>query len=120
LLQIQFLREMTCLHCFLDTSISAEAVTLLQRLVSSCVRGKFSTVHLTSLLICQGTCSQLFLANYSYSVFLSSIAGVIFCDYYAVRKGYFSVPYLYSADRDGPYWYLGGINPKAYVSPPSL
>jgi cytosine/uracil/thiamine/allantoin permease len=52
----------------------------------------------------------------SYSVFLSSIAGVMLTDYYVIRKGYFSVPDLYSAHRDGPYWYIMGINPKAYVS----
>jgi cytosine/uracil/thiamine/allantoin permease len=56
-----------------------------------------------------------FQANASYSVFLSSIAGVILCDYYFVRKGYFSVPDLYSSERSGPYWYLAGINLKAYV-----
>jgi len=52
----------------------------------------------------------------SYSVFLSSIAGVILTDYYFVRKGYFSLPDLYSADRDGPYWYWVGFNPKAYTA----
>jgi len=62
---------------------------------------------------------QLCILLFSYSVFLSSIAGVMFSDYYIVRKGYFSVPYLYTADSDGPYWYLAGFNPKAYV-PPSL
>jgi len=38
-------------------------------------------------------------------------------DYYVIHKGYFSVPDLYSAHREGPYWYLMGINPKAYVPP---
>lgn len=59
------------------------------------------------------------ISPYSYSVFLSSIAGVMLSDYYFVRKGYFSVPCLYNADSDGPYWYAAGFNPKAYV-PPSV
>lgn len=53
----------------------------------------------------------------SYSVFLSSIAGVMLTDYYVIHKGYLSVPDLYSAHHAGPYWYLMGINPKAYVPP---
>ena len=36
-------------------------------------------------------------------------------DYYYVRRGYFSVPDLYSARSGGPYWYFYGVNPKAYV-----
>lgn len=50
----------------------------------------------------------------SYSVFLSSIAGVLICDYYVVRKGYLQVKDLYSARRTGPYFYLFGINLRAY------
>lgn len=51
----------------------------------------------------------------SYSVFLSSIAGVMICDYYWVRKGYLNVKELYSAKKEGAY-YLGplGINLRAY------
>ena len=52
-----------------------------------------------------------------YSVFLSSTVIVISSDYYIVRKGYFSVPYLYTTDPDEPYWCLVGFNPKAYVPP---
>jgi len=75
-----------------------------------------SSSNFTSYL---SRCTALFISNLtvSYSVFLSSIAGVIFSDYYIVRRGYFSVPYLYTADSDGPYWYLAGFNPKAYVQP---
>lgn len=32
----------------------------------------------------------------AYSVFLSSIAGVVACDYYYVRRGYLKLPHLYS------------------------
>lgn len=52
----------------------------------------------------------------AYSVFLSSIAGVIICDYYFVRKGYLETRNLYSAQRDGPYWYTLGIHWRGYVA----
>ncbi|EJD08121.1 uncharacterized protein FOMMEDRAFT_75185 [Fomitiporia mediterranea MF3/22] len=50
----------------------------------------------------------------SYSVFLSSIAGVLLCDYYVVRKGYLRVEELYTARRKGAYFYTFGINLRAY------
>lgn len=50
----------------------------------------------------------------SYSVFLSSIAGVLICDYYIVRKGYLRVEDLYTARRKGPYFYVFGFNLRAY------
>ena len=52
----------------------------------------------------------------AYSVFLSSIAGVIICDYYFVRKGYYQVVDLYSARPDGPYWYTYGVSWRAYAA----
>jgi NCS1 family nucleobase:cation symporter-1 len=52
----------------------------------------------------------------AYSVFLSSIAGVIICDYYFVRKGYLQVKDLYSANPAGPYWYTAGIHWRGYVA----
>lgn len=52
----------------------------------------------------------------AYSVFLSSIAGVIICDYYAVRKGYLQVQDLYSALKSGPYYYTWGISWHAYAA----
>lgn len=52
----------------------------------------------------------------AYSVFLSSIAGVIICDYYVVRKGYIQIDDLYSARRNGPYFYTYGIHWRAYTA----
>jgi NCS1 family nucleobase:cation symporter-1 len=52
----------------------------------------------------------------AYSVFLSSIAGVIICDYYIVRKGFLEVKSLYSARRDGPYYFLAGVHLRAYAA----
>lgn len=52
----------------------------------------------------------------AYSVFLSSIAGVIVCDYYFVRKGYILVEDLYSGRRTGPYFFSYGIHWRAYVA----
>ncbi|KAK8214833.1 uracil permease [Zalaria obscura] len=52
----------------------------------------------------------------AYSVFLSSIAGVIVADYYLVRKGYLQVRDLYSAQKTGPYYYSFGIHWRGYVA----
>lgn len=52
----------------------------------------------------------------AYSVFLSSIAGVMCCDYYVVRKGYLKVRELYDARKTAPYYYFFGFNPRAYVA----
>jgi len=52
----------------------------------------------------------------AYSVFLSSIAGVLICDYYVVRKGYLQTRDLYSGLKSGPYYYTMGINWRAYAA----
>jgi len=52
----------------------------------------------------------------AYSVFLSSIAGVMLCDYYIIKRGYLQVKDLYSAKRDGPYFFFYGFNLRAYVA----
>jgi NCS1 family nucleobase:cation symporter-1 len=52
----------------------------------------------------------------SYSVFLSSVAGVIICDYYFVRREMLSLKDLYSARKGSPYYYTAGISGRAYVA----
>ncbi|KAL8649495.1 MAG: hypothetical protein Q9210_004364 [Variospora velana] len=52
----------------------------------------------------------------AYSVFLSSIAGVMICDYYIVRKGYFQVRDLYSARKSSPYYYTFGFSWRGYTA----
>ncbi|KAK1773344.1 uracil permease [Copromyces sp. CBS 386.78] len=52
----------------------------------------------------------------AYSVFLSSIAGVIVFDYYAVRRGYLEVKELYDGRKTGPYYYTWGIHWRAYAA----
>ncbi|KAM6503521.1 Permease for cytosine/purines, uracil, thiamine, allantoin domain containing protein [Amanita muscaria] len=46
----------------------------------------------------------------AYTVFLSSILGVMIADYYVVRKGHYRVADLYDSRKDGWYWYTYGIN----------
>ncbi|KAJ6627816.1 permease for cytosine/purines, uracil, thiamine, allantoin-domain-containing protein [Mycena sp. CBHHK59/15] len=46
----------------------------------------------------------------AYSVFLSSIAGVMITEYYVVRRGHYRVEDLYSSRKDGWYWYTYGTN----------
>ena len=52
----------------------------------------------------------------AYSVFLSSIAGVIICDYYFVRRGYLSLRDLYSAQSSSPYFYWFGWSWRGYTA----
>ncbi|KAF4496466.1 NCS1 family nucleobase:cation symporter-1 [Fusarium agapanthi] len=52
----------------------------------------------------------------AYSVFLSSIAGVMVSDYYIVRKGYIDTKELYDARKEGPYYFTGGFNWRGYVA----
>jgi len=52
----------------------------------------------------------------AYSVFLSSIAGVMICDYYLVRKGYFDIKALYSARAQDPYFYWFGWSWRGYAA----
>jgi NCS1 family nucleobase:cation symporter-1 len=52
----------------------------------------------------------------AYSVFLSSIAGVMCCDYYVVRKGYLQLKELYSAKKTSPYYYTAGIHWRGYAA----
>lgn len=52
----------------------------------------------------------------SYSVFLSSIAGVMISDYYFVRKGYLEVRNLYSARKTAPYYYTAGLHWRGYAA----
>ncbi|KAG9236402.1 permease for cytosine/purines, uracil, thiamine, allantoin-domain-containing protein [Amylocarpus encephaloides] len=52
----------------------------------------------------------------AYSVFLSSIAGVIISDYYAVRRGYLEIRELYSAKASSPYHYTLGVHWRGYAA----
>ncbi|KAI5868407.1 permease for cytosine/purines, uracil, thiamine, allantoin-domain-containing protein [Durotheca rogersii] len=52
----------------------------------------------------------------SYSVFLSSIAGVMCSDYYFVRKGYLEIRELYDARKTGPYFFSFGFHWRAYAA----
>jgi NCS1 family nucleobase:cation symporter-1 len=52
----------------------------------------------------------------AYSVFLSSIAGVMICDYYIVRKGYLQIKDLYSGKKTGPYYYTLGFHWRGYAA----
>jgi NCS1 family nucleobase:cation symporter-1 len=49
-----------------------------------------------------------------YSALLGAIGGVLICDYYVLRKTKLDLVKLY--EKNGPYWYSGGWNPKAIVA----
>ena len=52
----------------------------------------------------------------AYSVFLSSIAGVMICDYYLVRRGYLQIKDLYSGRKTGPYYFTFGFHWRGYAA----
>ncbi|KAL2875745.1 uracil permease [Colletotrichum sp. CLE4] len=52
----------------------------------------------------------------AYSVFLSSIAGVMCSDYYVVRKGYLEIRELYDARKTGPYYFTYGFHWRGYAA----
>ncbi len=52
----------------------------------------------------------------SYSVFLSAISGVVFCDYYLVRKGNLVLKDLYNNNKFSTYMFTLGCNWRAYVA----
>jgi NCS1 family nucleobase:cation symporter-1 len=52
----------------------------------------------------------------AYSVFLSSIAGVMISDYYFVRRGYLEIKELYDARKTGPYFFHAGFHWRAYTA----
>lgn len=51
-----------------------------------------------------------------WQIFLFSIVGVLLCDYYIVQRGKLDLKSLYTADRDGSYWYTYGINWRAMAA----
>lgn len=52
----------------------------------------------------------------AYTVFLSSIAGVIICDYFFVRRGHLVVKDLYTFKKSSAYMFTYGINFRAYAA----
>ncbi|WWC97765.1 hypothetical protein V866_004651 [Kwoniella sp. B9012] len=52
----------------------------------------------------------------SYQIFLFSIIGVLLVDYYILSKGRLDLAWLYTANKEGPYWYTYGCNWRAFVA----
>ncbi len=63
------------------------------------------------------TSSSMFTTYLSaYAVFWSSIAGVVFADYFILKKGFLKLRDLYVADNSSDYYYWHGINLRAYAA----
>ncbi|EGX95386.1 uracil permease [Cordyceps militaris CM01] len=109
----------------LGTNISANSVstgTSLAALVPRYIdirRGSYICA-IVGLAMCPynfiGSSSKFTTYLSAYSVFLSSITGVIVADYYFVRKGFLCVNDLYNARKTGPYYYTYGVNWRAYTA----
>jgi len=48
--------------------------------------------------------------------FIGPLFGILITDYYLVRRQKVDVDALYSMSTTGPYWYRGGVNPKAVLA----
>ena len=72
--------------------------------------------HLTNSRNLLNTANNFTTYLSAYSVFLSSIAGVIISDYYIVRRGYLNIHALYSARASSPYYYWFGFHWRGYTA----
>jgi NCS1 family nucleobase:cation symporter-1 len=50
----------------------------------------------------------------AYSALLGAVGGVLIADYYAIRRAELDHAGLFA--KDGPYWYAGGVNPRAVMA----
>jgi NCS1 family nucleobase:cation symporter-1 len=62
------------------------------------------------------TSNQFLVYLSAYSVFMSSIAGVMICDYYLVRKGFLDTRELYTGSKTGTYYFTHGFNWRGYTA----
>lgn len=52
----------------------------------------------------------------SYQIFLSSITGILICNYWIISRGHFNVPDLFTANKSGSYHFTHGWNIRAYIA----
>ncbi|KAM3454830.1 hypothetical protein MY3296_002808 [Beauveria thailandica] len=120
-----FVIAFTLAFAQLGTNISANSVStgtslaaLIPRYIS--IRRGSYICAIVGLAMCPynfvGSSSKFTTYLSAYSVFLSSITGVIVADYYFVRKGFICVNDLYNARKTGPYYYTYGVNWRAYTA----
>jgi nucleobase:cation symporter-1, NCS1 family len=50
----------------------------------------------------------------AYSALLGAVGGILVADYFVIRRTRLDLAGLYK--KDGPYWYVGGLNPRALVA----
>src|SRR6185503_3307318 len=50
----------------------------------------------------------------AYSGLLGAVGGILIADYFVIRRTRLDLPGLY--EKDGPYWYAGGLNPCALIA----
>ncbi|KAH8690450.1 permease for cytosine/purines, uracil, thiamine, allantoin-domain-containing protein [Talaromyces proteolyticus] len=63
-----------------------------------------------------GTASSFVSWLASYQIFLSSITGVMLCQYFLISKGYLQIPDFYTSRSTGLYYYRRGWNYRAYIA----
>lgn len=76
--------------------------------------------QVVSVVICPwyllGSASTFINFLSSYQVFLSAITGVLLCNYWVISRGYYKMDDLFTARKDGAYYFTKGWNIRAYIA----
>ncbi|WWD19852.1 hypothetical protein CI109_104319 [Kwoniella shandongensis] len=101
-----------------SVSAGCDLTALMPRYLS--IRRGGYVAAVVGLCMCPWTLykSSATFGNYlgAYGVLLSCIAGPMITDYWLVRRGHMRINDLYSADKEGWYYYTAGINWRAYLA----
>ncbi|GCE99671.1 uracil permease [Zygosaccharomyces mellis] len=111
----------------LGTNISANSLscgTDLTAILPRFINIKRGSLFCAAIALCicpwnmMASSSKFTMALSAYAIFLSSIAGVVCCDYFLVRRGYIKLMHLYSNQKGSFYMYGNkwGINWRALVA----
>ncbi|ODO11198.1 hypothetical protein I350_01802 [Cryptococcus amylolentus CBS 6273] len=80
----------------------------------------FAVCMIVTVVICPwyllGSASIFISFISSYQIFLFAIIGVCLVDYYIISKGRLDLGWMYTANKEGMYWYKWGINWRAITA----
>ncbi|OKL60049.1 hypothetical protein UA08_04971 [Talaromyces atroroseus] len=80
----------------------------------------WNPINLLDMLLVQdyssGRRAGVFFLSLGFTIFLSSITGVMLCQYFLVSKGYLQIQDFYTSSSTGLYYYRKGWNYRAYIA----
>lgn len=84
------------------------------------MRRAFAVCQILTVAICPwyllGSASIFISFLASYQVFLFPSAAILLVDYYVINRGRLDLKWMYTANREGKFWYTCGINWRACVA----